>query len=134
MIFASISGNLGKDAAMRDTKGGPMCTFGVASESRRGQEKTTTWVNCALFGKRGEALCKHLTKGSRITVHGKLTMREYQGKQTLDVEVSEVVLLGGGQRQSAPADTAPAAQQSSGGGYSDADYGSKPVDDENFPF
>jgi single-strand DNA-binding protein len=135
MIFASVSGNLGKDAEMKDTKIGPICSFSVASEARVGSEKLTTWVMCSLFGKRGEALCRHLSKGSKVTVHGTLKQREHNGKTYLDLVVSEIVLMGGGSRSAL---SQGAEQQSKspattpGGGFSDEEYGVVAGDD--FPF
>lgn len=58
----TLSGNLGNDAEVRYTKGGtPITSFSLAVNRRRrtqdgSYEDETSWVDCTLFGKRGEAL------------------------------------------------------------------------------
>lgn len=104
MILVTVAGNLGRDAEMRDTSAGPVLSFSVASTSRRGADKTTTWVRCSMFGRRGEALRAHLTSGTRVTVTGTGALRSYttrDGEQRteLDVTVSELALQGGGERR-----------------------------------
>lgn len=96
----TIAGNIGRDAATRTTQGGDKVTgFTVAVEERQGQDKRTIWFDCALWGKRGESLAGYLTKGSRVSVAGDLSTREHEGKTYLTIRVSEVTLLGGGDRQ-----------------------------------
>lgn len=95
----TIAGNIGRDAATRTTQGGDKVTgFTVAVEERQGQDKRTIWFDCALWGKRGESLAGYLTKGSRVSVAGDLSTREHEGKTYLTIRVSEVTLLGGGNR------------------------------------
>ena len=102
MISATVAGNLGHDAELRHTQGGDaVCSFSVAS-SRKGRDgkDETTWVRCSLWGKRGTALVSHLTKGSRVTVAGSLSMREYESKgivgTSLELNVTDIALMGGG--------------------------------------
>ena len=115
MIQGFIAGNLGRDAEIKNTSGGSLLSFSVAVTQRIKNEKITTWVRCAMFGKRGEALYPFLTKGSRVAVAGELTLHEYNGKTSLDLRVSEVTLLGGGKRaepDDEPDQEKPGAQQS----------------------
>ena len=123
-----ISGNIGKDAVVRRTQDGTAITgWSVAVEDRAGKEKSTIWFDCSLWGKRGEALCQYLTKGSRVTVSGELTTREHEGKTYLGVRANEVALQGGGQKQdrqeygdAASGDRAPQnGQGAPAGGYDD---------------
>lgn len=132
MILATIPGTLGKDAEIRDTTGGPVLSFSIASEDFVKGQKTTTWVGCSMFGKRGEKLVSMLTKGSKVTVSGTLSTREHNGKTYLDCRVNEIALQGGGKRGGQSSDT-PTSQ---GGGYSDEDYGGGPgiSKDDDFPF
>jgi single-strand DNA-binding protein len=102
MIVVTVSGNLGQDAELKYTPGGdPILSFSVASNEKKGGEKTTTWVRCSLFGKRGEALSKYMTKGTRVMVAGTGSLREYESKSqtktSFDVRVNEVDLMGGGE-------------------------------------
>lgn len=95
MKLITIAGNIGKSAEIRKTQGGDsVAGFSVAVSDR---DKNTTWFDCSLWGKRADALSQYLTKGSRVTVCGDLSTREYEGKTYLQVRVSDVTLQGGGQ-------------------------------------
>lgn len=96
MIQAFVAGNLGKDAELRAVGSKDMvCSFSVASSRKNKGGEQTTWVRCSLWGKRGEALAKYLTKGSKVAVSGELSTREYEGKTYVELRVSEVELMGG---------------------------------------
>jgi single-strand DNA-binding protein len=125
-----IPGTLTKDATMRAAGQSQVCSFSVAVNDTVKGEKIATFFDCSLFGSRGDKLCPMLRKGGKVTVVGRLSTREYQGKTYLQCDVNDVTLMGGGQR-GAPAESA--APASGGGGYDDADYGAKP-EDGDFPF
>lgn len=99
MNSISISGNLGKDAEQRFLPNGDaVASFSVADS--QGKEKPSIWWNCALFGKRAEALGQYLIKGQQVTVIGNVTQREYTDKDgnkrvSMDVRVNDVALMGG---------------------------------------
>ena len=96
MIYATITGRIGKDAVTRHTQSGDSVTgFSVASDSGFGDKKTTVWANCSIWGKRGTSLESYLTKGQQVTVIGELTEEEYEGKKSLKVRVAEIALQGG---------------------------------------
>jgi single-strand DNA-binding protein len=100
----TIAGRLGRDAEVKSTQGGTnVCRFSVATDAKRNGEKVTTWFDVSIFGKRGEALARYLTKGTTVCVVGDLEARTFQAKDgstklALGVVASEVTLLGGGQR------------------------------------
>jgi single-strand DNA-binding protein len=129
MLIGSVTGNLGKPAELRQTSGGPVLSFSVASNTKVKGEKVTTWVRCSLFGKRGEALAQYLTQGTKVAVFGELTQCEYNGKTYLEMRVSELDMMGGGDRGQR-AESRPAA--TGGGGFDDADYGAG--SDSEIPF
>jgi single-strand DNA-binding protein len=115
-IFA-FTGRIGKDCETRYTNAGDaIVNFTAAVSSGYGDKEVTTWVNCSMFGKRGEAISPYLLKGTQIAVSGELTNRKYTDKSgnekySLDVRVNDVTLLGGKQevQQSAhPARSQPA--------------------------
>lgn len=93
----TLSGNLGNDAEVRYTKcGTPITSFSLAVNRRRrtpdgNYEDETSWVDCTLFGKRGEALQAngYLHKGARIAITGHLRMAvwEADGKRHCKLEV-----------------------------------------------
>ena len=104
MKVITIAGRLGRDAEVKSTQGGTnVCRFSVATDAKRNGEKVTTWFDVTIFGKRGEALARYLTKGTTVCVVGELEARTFQAKDgstklALGVVASEVTLLGGGQR------------------------------------
>lgn len=127
MNSITITGNLGKDAELRHLQDGtPVCSFSVADN--QGKDKPSIWWNCALWGKRGEALQQYLTKGQPVTVVGNVSEREWtdkdgQKRKSMDVRVQDVALQGGRkdsaqaapeqyqQHQATPAAPAKAPQQ-----------------------
>jgi len=100
MKIVTIAGSVGKDAILRRTQdGSPVLGFSVAVNDGYGENKSTMWFDVSIFGQRAEALEKHITKGSKITVSGELGLRVYEGKTTPTVRASEIALQGGNERQ-----------------------------------
>ena len=99
MNSITIAGQLGKDAEQRFLPNGDAVTsFSVADS--QGRDKPTIWWNCALFGKRAEALSQYLVKGQAVTVVGSVTEREWNDKEgnkrkSMDVRVNDLALQGG---------------------------------------
>ena len=123
----TITGNIGKDAVVRATQAGDKVTsWSVAVEERNGQDKRSIWFDCNLWGNRGEKLAQYLTKGSKVSVSGKLSTREHEGKTYLTINVDHVTLAGG-------------KPEGNGGGYQADQCGgaAKPAPndlDEDLPF
>lgn len=86
----TFSGNIGRDAEVRNAGGTSVAGFSVAASAGYGQRKQTIWVDCSLWGKRGEALAQHLTKGKPVTIAGELGTREHNGKTYITCEVAQV--------------------------------------------
>lgn len=112
MNVLTITGNLGKDAALREAGGTDVSNFSVAVKSGYGDREQTIWVDCAFWGKRGAAVNQYLTKGKQVTVSGEMGTREYEGKTYITMRVDHLTL---GQRGSdsdnaQPAPSEPAAQ------------------------
>lgn len=109
MISATVVGNLGKDAEMRQAGNDNVCSFSIASSTKAKGEEKTDWVRCSLWGKRGEALHKHLTKGKKVIAVGTLSTREYQGKTYLELRVDQLEFGGSagqqGQQSGKPTET-----------------------------
>ncbi|MGB6105679.1 MAG: single-stranded DNA-binding protein [Pusillimonas sp.] len=105
----TITGRLAADAELRySPSGDAICGFRVASDIGYGERKSTNWFSCQVWGKRGEALAPHLTKGQQVTVFGSLTLREWNDKEgskrlSPDVRVDEIELQGGKRDDSQPA-------------------------------
>lgn len=113
----TFTGRLGADAELRSTQSGEkVLSFRVANDVGFGERKTTQWVECSLWGRRGEAIAQFLTKGKQVCVSGELSLREFQKRDGtagsgLSVRVNEVDFMGGGR------DSAEGGGGSSGGGY-----------------
>lgn len=116
-----IAGRLGKDAELRRTQGGDaVLSFPVAVDDGYGENKTTMWFDCSVWGKRGEALGKHLRKGTAVAVSGDLSKREHDGKTYLTVRVNDVTMQGGKSEASA--------------GRQERDEAPAPDDEDSIPF
>lgn len=104
----AISGNLGRDAESRFTPSGDAVTsFSVAVKAGFGEKATTTWVNCTMWGKRGEAIAQYLKKGTLVGVVGEASLREWEDKEgqkrtVLEVRVNDLTLLSKQERQQDP--------------------------------
>ena len=121
-------GRVGKDAQTRFTQGGdPVTGWSLAVDSGYGDKKQTLWLDCSLWGKRGEKVAEYITKGSQLGVTGELGTREHDGKTYLTLKVAEVSLIGGRQdsgntSSSGPrAPARPAPQQAPAGDFADDD-------------
>lgn len=118
MNVLCVTGNLGRDAEVRQAGSSTVCSFSVAMTAGYGDKKQTIWLDCSLWGKQAEgALPSYLTKGQQVALTGELSTREHEGKTYLQLRVSTIDLIGkredSGQsaaRQAAPvAPVAPAA-------------------------
>ena len=143
-VFTFV-GRLAKDAEVRTTQGGtPVCSFRCAVDAGYGDKKTTSWIGCALWGKRAEGgLPQYLTKGAQVAVSGELSTREYQKNDgstgfSVEVRVNELTLVGGkqegGYQQPAgnhqqPQQPSPMAPQGQPAGGFDNSF-----DDQDIPF
>lgn len=96
-----FTGNLGQDSELKYTASGtPVLSFSVAVKSGYGDRAKTTWVRCALFGKRAEGnLSQYLVKGTQVAVSGELELQEWEGQNgkgaAIAVNVDSIDLIGG---------------------------------------
>jgi len=136
MNILNAIGNISKDAELRHTSAGDaICQFNFALNSGYGDKQITTWLNCSVWGKRGETLAPMLLKGTKIGISGELTNRPYQAKDgtekfSLEVRVNDVTLLGA--KQSSESKTESKLAQKS----NDSTAKSSSFDDleDNIPF
>lgn len=99
----TLSGNIGNDAEVMYTAGGMAITsFSLAVNHRRKQQDgsyadETSWVDCTMFGKRGESLQAngYLQKGAKLAVVGHLRMSTWeadgQRRRKLEVIVDNII-------------------------------------------
>ena len=86
MNTITVVGTLGRDPELRFTAGGQaVVSFSVADTRRwknnQGeQQEATTWIDVSAWQSLAEHCAASLTKGSRVTVTGRLESREYEAK------------------------------------------------------
>lgn len=106
-----ISGNLTRDAELRQTQGGrAVLGWCVAVNDRRKDPQSGEWkdypnyIDCTMFGNRAQALSQYLTKGRKVTVAGKLRWSQWEAqdgskRSKVEVMADEVEFFSdGGQR------------------------------------
>jgi single-strand DNA-binding protein len=135
----TIIGNLGRDPETRYTPSGALnVQFSVAASRRwrdaQGQDQeNTTWFRVTAWGRLAETMVTlsergALSKGKQVYVEGRIEAREYTGsdgqvRTSLDVNASEIQLLGN--RQDSQSGGYEGGQQGGGqqGGYGGGNYG-----------
>ena len=98
----TITGNLTGDPELRYVSSGtPVASFTVASTPRSLNRQTNQWedgeamfVRCSVWREYGENVAESLTKGMRVVVTGRLTVRSYgyndQQRTAIEMQVDEV--------------------------------------------
>ena len=104
---AVITGNLTRDPELRHLEGSgtAVCEIRVAVNSRR-KNGNGEWVDkpnyfdVTVFGKRGETVAEHLSKGRPVAVEGRLEWQEWEAKdgsgkrQAVKIIANHVQFLG----------------------------------------
>jgi len=96
MNKAIIVGRLGRVPEVRTTQSGmAVCNLAVATDDRekRGGEwqKVTDWHQVVCFGNDAEFAGRYLSKGSSVSVEGKMKRRKYVDKNGAERESFELV-------------------------------------------
>ena len=94
MKVITIAGTATKDGEVKEggmDKAG-LGSFSLAVDDGYGANKSTMYFDCTFWGKRGIAVVPYVRKGSKVTVSGELTRREYNGKTYLGVTVNDLTL------------------------------------------
>lgn len=108
--FANVTliGHLGRDVETKFIPDGTaVAKFSIATSRKRKDGEVSTWWNCTLFGKRGEALAQYLHKGDPVLIQGEPYLRSYTandgtGRQSLECDVKEWAFVGGKGGSQAP--------------------------------
>jgi single-strand DNA-binding protein len=130
MELLIIAGTVGKDAVLRFTSNGldrpnAVLSFRVAvdqGKDKSGNRRDAKWYDASIWGKRAESLQSYITKGSKLTLQGRPTAREHQGKVYMGIAVSELAFQGGSQQQQddqSEWQKEPTGGASYGGGFDD---------------
>ena len=100
MAFLVVAGRLAQDSELKKIQSGTsVLKFSVPDKVGWGEKKTTQWIACAIWGKRGEALYEHLKRGSIVEVCGSPVINTYQTKAgefkaEMQLSVNDIKLLG----------------------------------------
>ena len=94
MLNITAHGNLGKDPELKNVGQNQVASFSLAV--RTGKDETT-WMNCAVWGKRAQTAAEYLRKGAKITIAGNAKLNSYTAqdgteKQSLNVNVTDFTL------------------------------------------
>lgn len=109
----TIVGNLGADPEVRYSQGGTaMCNLRVAVTERRKEADNyvdhTEWFTLVCFGKTAENAQRFLKKGRQVFAEGRFQARKWADKEgqarvSLEVIVNQLLFLGNGREEGAPA-------------------------------
>src|SRR3954471_20388462 len=106
-----LIGNLGKDPEVRSTTGGNrVATFSLATsrawnDASGNKQEKTEWHKCVAWNSKGSNLAdiveKYMKKGDKVFVEGRIEYGQYQDKDgqtryTTEINVRELIMLGGG--------------------------------------
>lgn len=101
----TISGNLSRDAELRNTGNSDVLNFSVAVNERVKNNQTGEWedranfFDCALFGNRATSISQYMTKGTKVAISGKLRQSKWQDKNgqnrySVSIIVDDVEFMG----------------------------------------
>jgi single-strand DNA-binding protein len=154
----TLIGNLGSDPEVRSTTGGNrVATFSLATSrswndaSGTKQEKTE-WHRCVVWNSKASTLAdiveRYVKKGDKLYVEGRIEYRQWQDKDgqtkySTEINVRELIMLGGGRGNADGAGARPpaaakakAAAGAGGGGGDDFEEfpGALQDEDDDLPF
>ena len=93
MLNITAHGNLGKDPELKSVGENQVASFTLAARTGKDQ---TTWMSCAVWGKRAETAANYLRKGAKITIAGQGKLESYtkdgEERQVLKVNVTDFTL------------------------------------------
>lgn len=131
MNILIIAGNCGKDSELRRTQSGdPVLGFSVAVDQGKdqgGNKRDALWVDCSIWGKRAESLEPYIKKGTKLTLQGRPTVREHNGKAYLGLSVNDLTFMGGGQQDGTQSRGYQEPDRNSGYGAGGSPMGGSPM-------
>jgi single-strand DNA-binding protein len=132
-----LVGRVGKDAMVRYTQGGTpqasfsLCTTETWKNKEGAKQEKNEWHQIVAWGKLAEICGEYVTKGMLLYIEGKVTYRQWEGKEGEKHFITEIVtnvmkMLGGGNPKAIP----PKENQEP----KDQAPGPTAQDDEDIPF
>lgn len=144
MNRVTLIGRLGSDPELRYTQSNQgVLNFRMATsesyfdKNSKERKEKVEWHSVVIWGARGEALNKILTKGSRICVEGKLQTRSWETKDnekrySTEIVGLNVILLGGKSGERGDSASHGSDDHTGGGGYEQGYESSGSTDDIPF--
>lgn len=92
-----LIGNLGQDPAIVHLENGKklarfsMATTDTYTNKQGDKVNNTQWHNVIAWNKTAEIIEKHVSKGNRIGIDGKITSRVYEGSDGVKRYVTEII-------------------------------------------
>lgn len=138
-----LFGNLGADPELKMTSGGQavlkmrLATTESYLDKNKVRQERTEWHSITLWGKRGEALSKFLSKGSKLFIEGAIRTSSYDDKDgnrrhKTEVVASNIILAGGSKGGGRGKSDDSGGGDSGGDGYDGSAGGA--ADDDDIPF
>jgi single-strand DNA-binding protein len=96
MQILTVAGNVGSVKELKDVNGEKVLNFSLAVDNgkdKNGEKRDPTWVDCALWGKRAEALAPYITKGSKLALSGRPSVRAHEGKAYQQLTVDSLTFM-----------------------------------------
>lgn len=121
MNRVTLFGRLGTDPEVKSVgrEGTSLCKFRLATSERvkKGEkwEEETEWHSVTIWGKRADAAGKHLKKGDRLLIEGKLQTSSYEDREGVKRYSTEVIVQ--------DFEFASDKKKGSGGNQADDDWG-----------
>lgn len=97
MQVLMIAGNVGNVKDVKDVGDSRVLNFSLAvnnGKDRDGDEREATWYECAVWGKRADALAPYIEKGTKLAITGRPSARCYEDKAYLGITVNELTFMG----------------------------------------
>lgn len=95
MNKAILIGRLTRDPELRTTPTGRnVCQFSIAvnrTYTSASGEREADFINCVVWDKQAENLCKYQKRGNQIAVDGRIQTRNYDDKDGKRVYVTEIL-------------------------------------------
>ena len=92
MNITTITGNLTKDWEMKKSKDGKTTIATNVVADTDYQTEKTNFFNVKVIGKIGESYAKYTGKGSKVTIVGKMSLTDYEGKDGVKKQWFEVMV------------------------------------------
>lgn len=105
---AFISGNIVRDATLKENGENAICNFTVAvNDFRPNADDYTNYIDCALFGKRAKGLQPYLKKGVKVSVSGKLHYSSWEQdgakRSHVGINANEIEIMTAAEKKEKPA-------------------------------